>query len=158
MSEGSRRCYHRIWAWGVKTGCLCLALLHSVAFVEGERDSPQRARRGWIPASAGMTMALRRPHMGMKTGSRPGTGNHKGCPYGRGTGREDGFLPRVGARGRPYAGMTGGLAEGAEGMETGWRRERATTRVAPTGGGRGGRMDSCLRRNDGWPCEGHIWG
>ena len=44
MSEGSRRCYHKIWTWGVKTGCLCLALLHSVAFPGGGEDSPQRAR------------------------------------------------------------------------------------------------------------------
>ena len=30
-----------------------------------------------------MTVALRRPHKGMKTGWCRETGNHKGCPYDR---------------------------------------------------------------------------
>ena len=99
---------------GVKTGCLCLALLHSVAFVEGERTH-RRGRGG------------------------------------------DGFLPRVGARGRLSAGMTGGLAKATYGDENGLRRERATTRVAPTGGGRGGRMDSCpVSECTGQALQGHM--
>ena len=48
---------------------------------------------GWIPASAGMTGGLAKATYGDENGLAPGTGNHKGCPYGRGTGREDGFLP-----------------------------------------------------------------
>ena len=51
-------------------------------------------------------MALWRPYKEMKMAVAPGTGNHKGCPYN---------------------GFAGAYFHG-------WRRERATTRVAPTTG------------------------
>ena len=78
---------------------------------------------GWIPASQecrGTGQALRAGGLGghIRGWKRvgPGTGNHKGCPYGRGTGREDGFL---GARGRLSAGMTG-AGEGWGCNHNGW--------------------------------------
>ena len=70
MSEGSRRCYHKIWTWGVKTGCLCLALLHSVASGRGRE---QRRARGALSFE----------------------GRFQTCPYGRGRGGREGFTAEV---------------------------------------------------------------
>ena len=75
----------------------------------------------WIPAFAGITMALRRPHKGMETGWR----------RERATTR---VAPTTGLPEPIFRGMTVALRRPHKGMETGWRRERATTRVAPTTG------------------------
>ena len=51
----------------------------------GVGAGPQGPETGFLPRigvrgrlSAGMTMALRRPHIGDENGLVPGTGNHKG--------------------------------------------------------------------------------
>ena len=149
---------------GVK---LSRMVLHFVAFGEGERTHRSwRGGDGFMPRVGARGQAHRRNHHGLvrphkrdENGLAPRTGNHKGLPLrggGRG-GRMASCLRRNDGWG---AGMTDGARRGkgmdsclrvrawgmalrrkdhgiAKGMETGWRRERATTRVAPTGRGRG---------------------
>ena len=164
MSEGSRRCYHKIWTWGVKTGCLCLALLHSVASGRGrgftaegaggaEGEGFRRGERGAPPRSSAALSFEGRfqtcPY------HRPGGGIHR-----RGRGGRRGGRPRF-SRGRattsPYG--DGRRRWGRVGGDKGRKccmvcillhfrlllSCRGDSRVAPTGGGRGrGREDGFL--------------
>ena len=82
-------------------------------------------------AAFGITMALRRPHKGMKTGWRRERATTRVAPT---TGLSGPIFIAMTGCGWAAFGITMALRRPHKGMNMGWRRERATTRVAPTTG------------------------